>query len=73
MLDYYDVMYLVSKLDRQVEVDGYLWAIRFIDYSIIAHCAHEWNLVPMAKYSVTDPVFWFVAFFVKIVCEAWHF
>jgi hypothetical protein len=67
VLDDDDVMGLVSELNRQVKMDGYLWTVGFVDHGVVAHSAHKWNLVPMAKHTVTDPVFWLVTFFVEII------
>ena len=67
MLDYDDVMYLVSEADGQIKMDGYLRAVGFVDHSVIAHCAYKGNLIPMAKHTVTDPVLWPITFFVKVV------
>jgi hypothetical protein len=67
VLDYDDVMGLISKLDGKVEMDGYLWPVGFVDHSVIAHCAHKRNLVPVAEHTVADPVFWLVTFFVEVI------
>jgi len=67
MLDYDDIVGLVSELDWQVEVDRYLWAVGFVDHCVVAHRANKGNLVPMAKHTVANPVFWFVTFFVEVI------
>ena len=67
MLDYDDVVSPISELDRQIKMDGYLWTVGFVDHCVIAHSANKWNLVPMAKHTVTDPVFRLVTFFVEVI------
>ena len=67
VLDYDDVMGLVSEPYGQIKMDRYLWAVGFVDHCVIAHGANKRNFVPMAKHTVTDPVFWPVAFFVKVI------
>ena len=67
MLDYDDVVSPISELDRQIKMDGYLWTVGFVDHCVIAHSTNKWNLVPMAKHTVADPVFWLVTFFVEVI------
>lgn len=67
MLDYDEVVSPVSEADRQVEMDGYLWTVGLVDHGVVANSANKWNLVPMAKHTVADPVLWLVAFFVEVI------
>ena len=67
MLDDDDVMGLVSELDGQVEMDGYLWTQGFADHCVVAHSANKGNLVPMTKHTVAKMVFGLVAFFVEVI------
>ena len=67
MLDYDNVVGPISEPDGQVEMDGYLWTVGFVDHCVIAHSANKWNVVPMAKHTVADPVSWFVTFFVEVI------
>jgi hypothetical protein len=67
VLDYDDVVDPISELDRQVEMDRYLWTVGFVDHSVIAHSTNKRNLVPMAKHTVADPVSWLVTLFVKVI------
>ena len=67
MLDYDNVVSAISKLNGQVEMDGYLRTVGFVDHCVIAHSAHKRNLVPMAKHTVADPVFGLVTFFVEVI------
>ena len=68
VLDYDDVVGPISEPDGQVEMDRYLWTVGFVDHCVIAHGPNKGDLVPMAKHTVADPVFWLVAFFVEVVC-----
>ena len=72
VLDYDDVVDTVSEADGQIKMDGYLWSVGFVDHSVIAHCAHKRNIVPMAKHTIADPVFWLVTFFVKVIRLSSH-
>jgi hypothetical protein len=67
VFDYDDVVGAVSELDRQIKMDGYLRTIGFVDHCVIAHGANKRNLVPMAKHTVANPVFWLVTFFVEVI------
>ena len=67
VLDYDDVVDAVSEADGQVEMDGYLRAVGFVDHGVIAHGTHEGNVVPMAKHTVAEMVFGLVAFFVEVI------
>lgn len=67
MLDYDDIVGLVSESYRQVKMDGYLWPVGFVDHRVVAHSTNKWNIVPVSKNAVTKMVFWLVAFFVEVV------
>ena len=69
MLDDDDVMGLVSELDGQVEMDGYLWTHGFADHCVVAYSANKGNLVPMTKHTVAKMVCWPVAFFIEVVSK----
>ena len=66
MLDYDDVMGLVSEPDGQMMMDGYLWPVGCVDHCVVAHGANKGYAIPMAKPTVADPVFGFVTFFVEV-------
>jgi len=68
VLDYDAVVGPISETDGQVEMDGYLWTVGFVDHCVIAHSANKRYIIPMAKHTVADPVLWLVAFFVEVVC-----
>ena len=67
MLDYDDVVGIVLEPDRQIKMDGYLWPCGFIDHCVIAHSTNKRDLVPMAKHTVAEVIFWLVTFFVEVV------
>ena len=68
VLDYDDIVSLVSEPDGQIKMDGYLWSVGFVDHCVVAHGANKRNLVPMAKHTVAKMVPWLVAFFVEVIC-----
>ena len=69
MLDYDYIVSLVSELYGQIQMYGYLWAVRFADHCVVAYSANKRNLVPMAKHPVAKMVSWLVTFFVEVVSE----
>jgi len=72
VLDYDDVVSLVSESDGKIKMDGYLRTVGFVDHGIIAHSTHEGNVVPMAKHTVTQMVLGLVTFFVEVFSKTWH-
>jgi hypothetical protein len=67
VLDYDDVVSLVSEPDGQIKMDGYLWPVGFVDHCVIAHSAHKGYAIPMAKHTVAKMVLRPVTFFVEVV------
>ena len=67
MLDDDNVVGSVLEPDGQIQMYGYLRTHGFVDHSVIAHSTNKRDLVPMAKHTIADPVFWLVTFFVKVI------
>ena len=60
MLDNDDVAYHAFMLDWEIQVDGDPGP-GIVNHCVVAYSANKWNLVPVSKHTITNPVFGLVS------------
>jgi hypothetical protein len=72
VLDNQHVIHSALILDGQVQMHCDFRAISMIDQSIVAHCGHKWNTIPVPKHTIANIVHMFVAYFVEVIRLSAH-
>lgn len=67
MLDHQEVVHLALILQGQVQVYSYFRTVNVVDFTIIAHCGHKRDPVPLADYSVPNVIGVLVTYAIEII------